>query len=334
MKKKSSTKKKEAVKEKKEVKKETKKSLSYGLLVIIGVVGLIVGLIIGMNLHKTQTINVQGSAEKAVNYINNAILGPQGMSATLKDVKEEDNYIVLTVEINGRTGDLYLLKDGETLFVNKPIIIQDVEEKKELGIPKKDKTNIKFFVMSFCPFGNQAEYGLYPVYQLLKDKVDWEPHYVIYPASMYSGREDQFCMGNYCSMHGIQELHQDVRELCVWKYYDKDTWWKFVIGINDNCSYSNADTCWKSVAQNVGIDINKIEQCVNNEGEELLKKEYELDQQYNVRGSPTVFINDYQYNGARTPQAYKEAICEGFNNEPSECDTNLSSEGGSVNGQC
>ena len=31
---------------------------------------------------------------------------------------------------------------------------------------KSDKPEIKFFVMSFCPYGNQAEAGLEPVYQL------------------------------------------------------------------------------------------------------------------------------------------------------------------------
>lgn len=41
------------------------------------------------------------------------------------------------------------------------------------------KPNIKFFVMSFCPFGNQAETGLKPVADLLGDKVEWEPHYIV-----------------------------------------------------------------------------------------------------------------------------------------------------------
>lgn len=41
------------------------------------------------------------------------------------------------------------------------------------------KPNVKFFVMSFCPFGNQAETGLKPVFDLLGDKVEWEPRYII-----------------------------------------------------------------------------------------------------------------------------------------------------------
>jgi len=45
--------------------------------------------------------------------------------------------------------------------------------------PKKsDKPELKFFVMSFCPYGNQIEDVLRPVYDLLKDKADIIPHYI------------------------------------------------------------------------------------------------------------------------------------------------------------
>jgi len=44
---------------------------------------------------------------------------------------------------------------------------------------KLKKPEIKFFVMSFCPYGNQAEAGLKPVAELLKDKVSWQPVYIV-----------------------------------------------------------------------------------------------------------------------------------------------------------
>jgi len=46
-------------------------------------------------------------------------------------------------------------------------------------------------------------------------------------------------------MHGIQEVNQDVRELCVWKY-QKDKFWSFLKEINKSCSSQNADTCWEA----------------------------------------------------------------------------------------
>ncbi len=43
---------------------------------------------------------------------------------------------------------------------------------------KSQKPELKFFVMSFCPYGNQMEDVLRPVYDLIKDKADITPHYI------------------------------------------------------------------------------------------------------------------------------------------------------------
>lgn len=43
---------------------------------------------------------------------------------------------------------------------------------------KSDKPELQFYVMSFCPYGNQMEDTLRPVFDLLKDKVTLTPHYI------------------------------------------------------------------------------------------------------------------------------------------------------------
>jgi len=40
------------------------------------------------------------------------------------------------------------------------------------------KSELQFFVMSFCPYGNQIEDVLRPVYDLFKDKANITPHYI------------------------------------------------------------------------------------------------------------------------------------------------------------
>jgi hypothetical protein len=45
---------------------------------------------------------------------------------------------------------------------------------------KQQNPGIKFFVMSFCPYGNQAEDILKPVAELLgSENVSWEPRYIV-----------------------------------------------------------------------------------------------------------------------------------------------------------
>lgn len=46
-----------------------------------------------------------------------------------------------------------------------------------------DRPELKYFVMSFCPQANQFELTLRPVYELLKTKVDFVPHYLFYKVS-------------------------------------------------------------------------------------------------------------------------------------------------------
>ena len=73
--------------------------------------------------------------------------------------------------------------------------------------------------------------------------------------SNYNGGGATYCLdkeNKYCSMHGIQELNQGVRELCVQKY-QPDKLWDFVMKINKACSASNADTCWEAVAKTAGV---------------------------------------------------------------------------------
>lgn len=61
-------------------------------------------------------------------------------------------------------------KEGQAVAGEKLVVFE----------PKKQKNpRVDFFVMSFCPFGNQAEDGLAPVAKLLGDKVDWRPHYIV-----------------------------------------------------------------------------------------------------------------------------------------------------------
>ena len=48
----------------------------------------------------------------------------------------------------------------------------------DFAATKSDKPELQFFVMSFCPYGNQMEDTLRPVFDLLKGKANLTPHYI------------------------------------------------------------------------------------------------------------------------------------------------------------
>ncbi|MBU2561597.1 MAG: GILT family protein [Nanoarchaeota archaeon] len=195
------------------------------------------------------------------------------------------------------------------------------EFEKLTGVTKGDnKPQIDFYVMSYCPYGNIAEEAIEPVYQLLRDKAEFNPHYVIY--SNYGGGGPQYCMdagSKYCSMHGVQEMNQGIRELCVDKYMGIDAYFKFVLEMNRKCNYQNADSCWEGVAKSLKLDTAKIKECEASEGETIAAAELELNKALGVQGSPTVFVEGAAYNGARAPAGYAQALCAGFETAPGEC---------------
>ncbi|MBN2459272.1 DsbA family protein [Candidatus Woesearchaeota archaeon] len=205
-----------------------------------------------------------------------------------------------------------------------------------LGIKLGDnKPQIDFFVMSYCPYGNQMEEAVEPAYQLLKDKAIFNPRYVIY--SNYGGGGPDYCIsnGNLCSMHGIQELNQNVREACVNKYMGIDKWFEFALAMNDECNYQNADTCWEAVAKKLGLDTDKIKKCQEEEAVELMTVDKALGDKLGVSGSPTTFIDGESYGGGRTGEAIKQALCAAFETQPSECSTTLDGSATAVaSGSC
>jgi hypothetical protein len=53
--------------------------------------------------------------------------------------------------------------------------------------------------MSYCPFGTQAEKGILPVVNLLKDKIDFKVKFVNY------------------AMHGKKEIDENNLQYCIQK---------------------------------------------------------------------------------------------------------------------
>lgn len=203
----------------------------------------------------------------------------------------------------------------------------------------KEKTpRFKMFVMSFCPYGQKAMELVEPAVKDLGSTINFEPHYVVYDKSTYAGREDSFCAQDVCSMHGIPELHEDMRQKCVWKY-DKENYWSYLNCINSNCNSRDVDECWKKCSDKL-TDADKIEKCQKEEGVELMRLEKEEMAKFGVSGSESLILNserlemrDYRWD----PNKLKNLICCGFEDKPEICKTTIkgaSESSGPAAGSC
>jgi glutaredoxin len=301
----------------------------WTITTIILAIILVVVLVRGQGITGrfiTPTITAQEAANKAIDYINKYLLRGQG-TATLVSVKEENGLYNAKLSIGGREYDTYITMDGKLLFPSAIDMTQTPEipeeETQEFKPKKTDKPVAQLFVMSFCPYGQQAEKAMKPVVDLLGNKASIEPHFIVSVSD-----------NTVSSLHGEYEANEDMRQACIWKYYGQATFWNYVDYLNNNCNRNNLDTCWKDAAKNAKVDVAKIENCFKTEGVALMKAEEALSKKYGVTGSPTLIINDARYNGARTPDAYKQAICSAFNTQPSECSKTLSASGSTSSGGC
>ncbi len=301
------------------------KSAFVGLVLLV-ILAFVSGMVAIGGTVATPALSKEAAASKAIDYINTNLLQGQ-TTATLTSVSESDGLYQISLSISGRTYPSYITKDGKLLF---PTVVDmsgqaatttaTNQPAANFAAPKSEKPNVKMFVMSFCPYGQQAETGLAPVHALLGDKITIEPHFVIY--GDYQGGSPQYCISNgtLCSMHGLGEVHEDIRQMCVYKTFGADVFWKYVGKINSDCTAGNIDSCWETVAKNTaGIDLKRLNDCYLNEGLGLARAEKALDEKYGVQGSPTIFVNDVQYNGDRSADAFKQAVCSGFATAPAEC---------------
>ena len=254
-------------------------------------------------------------AKKSIDFINKNLLS-NGITASLSSVSLDDSGLYrLKIKIQDQELEVYVSRDGNMIFPQGIKMAGQQatnQNQKPKEIPKREVSDVKLFVMSFCPYGNQAEDIMLPVINLLKDKFNFEIHYIVSKSG-----------NNYQSLHGDQELNQDVRELCVQKY-QKGKLWDFIKAINAKATSQDVDAKWEEIAKNVGIDVNKVKECQKNEVSTLLDNEIKLTEKYQASSSPTLMINETIFQGDRTPDAYKEAICSGFKVAPKECQTKLS----------
>lgn len=264
------------------------------------------------------------ASAKVISYIKSI---PNIGNVVLDDITDEGNLYKLDMTISDQKVRSYVSKDGSLLFpTGIPLIGVTITNKEETlieEIPKSDKPKVELFVMSFCPYGNKAEDTMLPVYNLLKDKVNWNIHYIV---------DINGDVVN--SLHGQPEVDQDKREACALSE-SLNKWWTFATYVNKNCGKDGS--CWEDAVKEANLDINKIKNCVSEKGLSLVKADEKISNAAGAKGSPTLIINGvkstavYQYGNS---EAYKQSICSAFNKAPEECSKILTSTTTTTGGSC
>jgi hypothetical protein len=309
---------------------EPNKPVFFGKGMIALIAGIVVILLIILAAGTMQA--GQGTAvppatcgERAIAYINNNLV-QQGTAAELVSISEIHGLYELKSRYQSQVITLYATKDCTLLFTgteNMAAPATAQQNPRETPAPvKSGRPAVDLYVMSFCPYGTQAEAAMSPVVDLLGSQADIRIRYI----TTVTGSTVE----SVNSLHGMSEAKEDLQQICISKYYP-DKYWAYLGTFNDECypSWQNAavlESCRKNVTAALSIDSAAIGTCAEGaEGLALLKTDEAACDQYGASGSPTLIINGVRYSGARTPEAYKQAICNSFETVPAECSTVLSS---------
>ncbi len=294
--------------------------------VLLGVVIALMAIKAGPLGYLTggSTLNADEIAEQTASYLNDNILAA-GAEATVTETSKLNNCLYkIKLGIGLQEFESYVSSDGKYIFptavdTTKKIEAPEIPEAEE--IPKSDKPSMDMFVMSQCPFGVQAEDAMLEVVKLLGDKIEYNIHYI----ATDTGN------GTFRSLHGQPEADEDIRQLCI-KTKEPAKFHDYLTCLN--ADYRNAETAWEECATKAGIDVAAIKTCAEgDEGKQLLSTDSKIAESKRVGGSPTIEINGVSYQGARTPNALKTAMCSAFTEAPAECGEELSS-GTEVAGNC
>ncbi|MFH1172196.1 MAG: hypothetical protein V1693_01270 [Nanoarchaeota archaeon] len=303
--------------------------------IVIAAVFLMVGFLLSSmtgitgQFIGTSKMSADRVSEKIVNFLKeNPSLEESEIS--IESIEENNGVYELMLNVDGQGYPSFASFDGRFLFPNgidmdfeEETLIEPAQQEPQT-FPKTDKPAVDLYVMSFCPYGTQAETAMLPVADLLGDSASINIKYIL----SNDGN------GGVRSLHGDYESEEDGRQLCIVNEYSTAKLWEYLEVFNGICSKNNLDTCWKEKAEEVGIDTEKIETCFDGKGLDLLKIQADLSEVNGITGSPTLLINGVRYSGSRTPEGYKNAICSAFTDPPEECSEVLEGETVQASGQC
>jgi len=257
-------------------------------------------------LKRAKALKPEEAKAAAEKFVNENLL-PSNIKATINSATLEGDVYNINLDVEGKNYTSYMTKDGSKFFqagmdmatTSQSNQAADAQASQiDANIPKSDKPKVELFVMTYCPYGLQAEKGILPAFAALGDKIDAQIKFVHY------------------FMHGDSEEQETYNQVCL----RQEQAAKFDAYLN--CFVIEGDSA-KCVAK-VGVDKAKLTSCVAAKAKDYYKSDSALSQSYGVEGSPTLVINGVQSNAGRDAASYLTGICAAFNNPPAECGQQLS----------
>lgn len=111
-------------------------------------------------------------------------------------------------------------------------------------IARMGKPTLELFVMSYCPFGVQAEEKIIPIVKRFGDKIDFKLRFIARGKESPSPQD----ITPFTSLHGYPEVAENIRQLLIAREYP-DRYLDYIL-----CRGKKLEKSWEDCAEKLGMD--------------------------------------------------------------------------------
>ena len=150
------------------------------------------------------------------------------------------------------------------------------------------KPQVELFVMSFCPFGVQAEKELLPFFAKYGDTVDFKLRFIANLAETDGSEELSFT-----SLHGEVEVIENLRQIAISERYP-DKFFDYLL-----CRAKHLESAWTQCADEVGLDIDSVNKAMESEPtKQIFAADIQRSTTLGIRSSPTLVVDGKVVSGS------------------------------------
>ncbi len=148
------------------------------------------------------------------------------------------------------------------------------------------KPTLELFVMSYCPYGVQAEEKIIPILKKFGNAIDFKLQFIaqekVAPATQN--------ISPFTSLHGYPEVAENIRQLLIAQEYP-DRYLDYIL-----CRGKKLDKSWEDCAQKLGIDVAKIQALFDApEAEQLFRENIARAADLGIKASPTILVDGHKF---------------------------------------
>ena len=162
----------------------------------------------------------------------------------------------------------------------------NLEELLASRVSRMGKPTLELFVMSYCPYGVQAEEKIIPIVKQFGDAIDFKLRFIAQEKETVSLQE----VTPFTSLHGYPEVAENIRQLLIAREYP-NKYLDYIL-----CRGKKLDKSWEDCAEKLGIDVEKIQKLFDSpEAEQLFRENIKRAAELGIRASPTILVDGHKF---------------------------------------